>query len=133
MIPGSKIRNQNCSLKLLPRGEDIQPSSVRSRTFNTVSPADKQPLRRASFSQALRIIFEKTQRCFGCDRIQSLKRSSFFQTIFRSVCLGLLVGLLQTAESSNLKVLPSEFGAGSNRFNSRSCFLSFRSISISFC
>lgn len=43
---------------------------------------------------------------------ESLKSSSYFQTIFRSVCLDLLVDLLQTAESSKLKVLPSELGAG---------------------
>lgn len=30
---------------------------------------------------------------------ESLKSSSYFQTIFRSVCLGLLIDLLQTAES----------------------------------
>lgn len=63
---------------------------------------------------------------------ESLKSSSFFQTIFRSVCLGLLIDLLQTAVSSNLKVLPSEFGAGHNQHYPRSCFLSFRSIADSF-
>lgn len=31
-----------------------------------------------------------------------------------------MIGLLQTAESSNLKVLPSEFGADCSRFKSRS-------------
>ena len=63
---------------------------------------------------------------------ESLKCSSYFQTIFRSVCLGLLIDLLQTAVSSNLKVLPSEFGAGLNQHYPRSCFLSFRSIADSF-
>lgn len=42
--------------------------------------------------------------------------------IIRSVCLSLLFDFLQTAESANLKVLPSEFGAGRNRLNSRSLF-----------
>mgnify|MGYP006877864086 FL=1 len=59
LISGSKIRNQNCSLKLLPRGEVHQLSSVRSRTFNTVRSADEQHLRRANSTQALRRIFEK--------------------------------------------------------------------------
>lgn len=59
LISGSKIRNQNCSLKLLPRGEVPRHSSVRSRTFNTVRSADKQLLRRANSTQALRRIFEK--------------------------------------------------------------------------
>lgn len=63
---------------------------------------------------------------------ESLKSSSYFQTIFRSVCLGLLIDLLQTAVSSNLKDLPSEFGAGLNQHYPRSCFLSFRSIADSF-
>lgn len=56
---------------------------------------------------------------------ESLNSSSCFQTIFRSVCLSLLFDFLQTAESANLKVLPSEFGAGRNRLNSRSCFWAF--------
>lgn len=71
LISGSKIRNQNCSLKLLPRGEVHQLSSVRSRTFNTVRSAVKQLLRGASSSQALRRIFVEPQRCFGIDRMRA--------------------------------------------------------------
>ena len=132
LISGSKIRNQNCSLKLLPRGEVHQLSSVRSRTVNTVRSVVKQFLRGASSSQALRRIFVEPQRCFGTDRMRAWKSSADSQTIFRSVCLGLLIDLLQTAVSSNLKVLPSEFGAGLNQHYPRSCFLSFRSIADSF-
>ena len=73
LISGSKIRNQNCSLKLLPRGEVLQHSSVRSRTFNTVRSAVKQLLRGASSSQALRRIFVEPQRCFGNDRMRAWK------------------------------------------------------------
>ena len=72
LTSGSKIRNQNCSLKLLPRGEVLQPSSVRSRTFNTVRSAVKQLLRGANSSQALRRIFVEPQRCFGTDRMRAL-------------------------------------------------------------
>lgn len=63
---------------------------------------------------------------------ESLKSSSYFQTIFRSVCLDLLIDLLQTAESSKFKVLPFELDADWNRLNCRSLFLSFRSITDSF-
>ena len=73
LISGSKIRNQNCSLKLLPRGEVHQLSSVRSRTFNTVRSVVKQFLRGASSSQALRRIFVEPQRCFGIDRMRAWK------------------------------------------------------------
>ena len=73
LISGSKIRNQNCSLKLLPRGEVHQLSSVRSRTFNTVRSAVKQLLRGASSSQALRRVFVEPQRCFGIDRMRAWK------------------------------------------------------------
>mgnify|MGYP007094136597 CR=1 FL=1 len=73
LISGSKIRNQNCSLKLLPRGEVLQHSSVRSRTFNTVRSAVKQLLRGASSSQALRRVFVEPQRCFGIDRMRAWK------------------------------------------------------------
>ena len=73
LISGSKIRNQNCSLKLLPRGEVLQPSAVRSRRFNTVRSAVKQLLRGASSSQALRRVFVEPQRCFGIDRMRAWK------------------------------------------------------------
>lgn len=63
---------------------------------------------------------------------ESLKSSSYFQTIFRSVCLSLLFDFLQTAENPKSKVLPSNSAAGRDRLNSRSCFLSFRSITVSF-
>ncbi len=63
---------------------------------------------------------------------ESLKSSSYFQTIFRSACLDLLIDLLQTAESSKFKVLPFELDADWNRLNCRSLFLSFRSITDSF-
>lgn len=129
LISGSKIRNQNCSLKLLPWGEVHQLFSVRSRTFNTVRSAVKQLLRGASSSQALR----RTSKMLRNWSDESLKSSSCFQTIFRSVWSGLLSDLLQTAVSSNLKVLAFEFRAGRNRFNSRTCFLSFRPITVSFC
>ena len=68
---GKQDPKSNCSLKLLPRGEVLQPSSVRSRTFNTVRSAVKQLSRRASLSQALRRIFVEPQRCFGIDRMRA--------------------------------------------------------------
>ena len=91
LISGSKIRNQNCLLKLLPRGEVPRSSSVRSRTFNSEGAAGKPFLRKASFPQALRKSLRKLKDASDVIGIRAPKSSADFQTTFRSVCLDLLL------------------------------------------
>ena len=82
---------KNCSLELLPRGEVPRLSSVRSRTFNTVRSAGKLFLKKASFPQALRKIFERLKDASDMIGSRARKSSADFRTIFWSVCLDLLL------------------------------------------
>lgn len=91
------------------------------------------PDKRKIFSGTSKNLWENSKMLRNWPEGEPWKSAETSKTIFRSVCLGLLIDLLPTAESSKLKVLSSEFSAGRNRLNSRSCFLSFRSITVSFC
>ena len=102
----------NCKRKSRPRSRNF-PTFLTSRagTFNTwvmsLCSSWKEEDLFKHFEKSL-----KNSKMLRNWSDESLKCSSFFQTIFRSVCLGLLIDLFQTAENPNLKVLLPELGAG---------------------